>query len=255
MRALVAVLLLIAPAAARAEAAPWSEGTAHTLPVGRLEAGVFSPVRYGLRDGLELSAHPLWMFVSPNVTVKLAHGEWGGWAVASTHGLSAPTPLLRMLAREGTGGVIAPDVEVPWILGVANHLVVTHGLRARDSLTLRAGARLAPRAGDSSFRSVDWHFAYPRTVLFRTGVSVDGGARYEGWLAEGLGVALELDGFWLPGARGRFAVEQRAGALWRPSAGFSARLGYVVALTEFPFGVEWSPIFPTLDLVWAWDAG
>ena len=87
MRGITLALLLAAPCAAGGETASWSAGTARVLPDGRAEVGVFAPLRYGIRDRIELSAYPVWFAVAPNADVKIAWGAPRGIAVASQHGL------------------------------------------------------------------------------------------------------------------------------------------------------------------------
>ena len=75
-------------------------GTARTLPAGRMDVGVWQPLRYGLTDTLELSSHVLLATRMPNLRARHRWAQAHGWDVATLHELAYPTPLLRDLRRE-----------------------------------------------------------------------------------------------------------------------------------------------------------
>ena len=49
----------------------WDSHSAHILPPKSWTVGIFHPIRYGIKDGLELSSHPGWFFVLPNASFKV----------------------------------------------------------------------------------------------------------------------------------------------------------------------------------------
>ena len=74
----------------------WLPGTAHTLPQGRCEFGLFQPVRWGQAEGREVSFYKLTAFLMPGATVKQRWLQRYDWTISSSHSVYYPTPLLKM---------------------------------------------------------------------------------------------------------------------------------------------------------------
>lgn len=254
--ALVAAAAL-APARSRAETAPFSMDTGAVLPRGRLEVGLFAPLRYGLSDRIEIGVHPLWFLVAPNAEVKVAWGAPGGVALASTHGLLYPTPLMRLLSREGTGGVVPHDVRYPHLLASSHHLLATAPL-AGHLLTARAGISVARNLtafdGPRFWSEVEWHLVWPRAAAWFTGFAWDVGLAAQGPVLGRLRYRAELDWFRMPGLDGDFALEWAGILEWRQSDTFQLRAGAKWSYAQFPYGTRLSVPFPIADAVWAFGA-
>jgi hypothetical protein len=255
-RLLLALALLAPLAAAHAQTAPFPAGTARVVPDRRVEVGVFAPLRLGLRDRYEVAIHPAWALVAPNLDLKIAWGTRRSVSVASTHGVLYPTPLLRLLSREGTGGIVPHDVTYPHVLATSHHLLATLDARGH-LLTLRAGARLAWNLtrfdGPRSWSQIEWHLVWPRAAAWFTGFSADVGVAVQGPIARGLGYRVEVDRFFMPGLRGDWAYEWAGILSWRASPRLLVRGGAKWSYAEFPYGVRLSPPFPLVDVVWALD--
>jgi len=255
VRQLALALLVATPGTAAGETAIWSAGTARVLPDGRAEAGVFAPLRYGMRDRVELSVHPIWFAVAPNAGVKVAWGAPAGIALASQHGLVYPTPLMRLLSREGAGGIIPSDVRYPHLLASAHHLLASAPL-GDHLFTVRAGGRLAWNLtafdGPRFWSEVEWHLVWPRAAAWFTGWSVDLGLASEGPVARRFRYRVELDRFFMPGLRGDWAWEWAAIAEWRRSERFRLRAGAKWSYAAFPYGTRLSIPLPLVDAIWAW---
>ncbi len=134
----------------------FSPGTAYTLPAGRFEVGLFGPLRWGLSDDLELSAHPLWFFTWPAVTAKkqLYHG--GRLTVATSHSLEIPTPFLRLIQVEGTGGIIPTDNELPWFLMTDERVLLTVEALPGHDVTWFLGFTIAGHLGEMRLDTIDY---------------------------------------------------------------------------------------------------
>lgn len=254
---LLAATLAALPAAAPAGSSELQPGTARTLPAGRMAVGVFSPLRWGVRDDVELSLHPVLALVAPHLDVTLGWGEVAGVEVATRHGLLYPTPLMRLLSREGTGGIVPHDVTYPHLLATSQHLLLTRPV-GRHLLTLRAGGRLATNLtrfdGPRFWSEVEWHLVRPRTAAWFTGWSLDTGLAAEGPLWRTLGYRVELDGYLMPGLRGDRAAEWALLATWRPRPTLLVRAGAMWSWCEFPYGDRLSVPLPLVDVAWAFDA-
>lgn len=253
LRWYAAAAALAVAVAARADESAASGDTAFTLPRGGLEVGVFAPLRWGLTDHVELSVHPLVALVAPHLDAKIAWGRVAGIAIASTHGVLYPTPAMRLLSKEGTGGIVPHDVRYPHLLETGHHLVATRAL-GDHLLTVRAGGRLAWNLtefdGPRTWSEVEWHFIWPRAAAWFTGWSLDAGLAAEGPVWRALGYRLALDGFAMPGLRGDRAVEWAALVTARPRPGLRVEAGLQWSWAEFPYGSRLSVPLPLADVVW-----
>lgn len=241
--------LLLGSTAANAGTAPWSRPTAYTLPQGRLEVSVFAPARYGLRDRVEIGVHPLFALVDPAVYAKLGVRQIGLWDLASRHHLAYPTPLLRLVARKGTGGLLPSDARIPGILSLSNELVATRMSDAGHLLNLSVGVRNALLLGRSDIPTLDLPILYPRTLPFQGRTVVTLGGSYH--LRPPTSFQLRLGGelFAVPGDKS-WSLEHDLTVLWMISSHVSLSAGYKFIVGRYPFGTEanWVPIF---DVTWA----
>jgi hypothetical protein len=127
--ALTAVLLNAPPELSPRE-------TADVGDRGQLSVGVFNPLTYAVADGLELRAHPVLFFVSPNLIARVAHLRQGPLRLTGEYGLSVPTPLLRL-----TQGYLFPSWErsgqqIGWYVVPRAGLVASVDPRVGHVLTL-----------------------------------------------------------------------------------------------------------------------
>lgn len=258
-RAGLAVLLgalAAAPGPARAANGPFAGRTALTVGEDRVEVGVFAPLRYGLTDRLELSTHPLWFLVAPNLEARVGWLDRGGFALASAHAILYPTPLMRLLSREGTGGIVPPDVRYPHLLATAHQLVVTRAFGGH-LVTARAGARFAKPLGawdgPPSWSQVEWHLAWPRMAAWFTGWSAEGGLAAQGALHRATGYQVAVDAFLLPGLDGDRAIEWSGLLTHRARPGLLVRAGAKWSWAELPYGSRLSVPFPLVDVIWSFD--
>ncbi|MFT4645242.1 MAG: hypothetical protein ACI8ZX_001655, partial [Planctomycetota bacterium] len=78
----------------------WGTSAARTVKQGRVESGLFGPLRIGLKNNMELQVHPLLFFVIPNARLKKnwTLNQSNKLQVASEHGFTFPTILLNLLA-------------------------------------------------------------------------------------------------------------------------------------------------------------
>ena len=71
---MVRVLILLSAllfSTARGGQGNWDSHSAHIMPPKKWSVGIFHPIRYGIKEGLELSSHPAWFFVLPNASFKI----------------------------------------------------------------------------------------------------------------------------------------------------------------------------------------
>ncbi len=257
--ALILVAISSSQAWADSGRAAWSADTAELLPEGRWEAGLFGPARTGLSGDLELQAHPVWALLAPHLGVKWQHHAGERWVVSTRHTLSYPTPLLSVLAREGTGGVVPVDTQVPHILNLTQDALVTLKLPRSQRLTGRAGARLAVAIGENTLPTIDLPVVYPRGAAWHEGLALEAGIAWTGRAPRWLAYGVSLDLFWMPGLEAgepawHHAVEVTPHLTWYISESWSLMGVVKVVEGSYPFG-EQSHLLPILDVSYGWGGG
>jgi hypothetical protein len=259
IRALCLAAVLAAAVPARAEGLS-ARDTADLGRDGAWSVGLFNPLRYALADGLELQAHPLLFFVSPNLVARVSHGTVGGWRLAGEYGFSVPTPAMRL--SQGflfSSWERSPEKQIGWFVVPRAGLVASADLRERDVFTARLEAAAGIPIGRNdagpleASPAIDVLFA-PALTGWRTRL----GALYD----LGLSPSWRLRGYadlWLHGAQP---------SNWTLDAG----LGFDFAVgrsSRVTFGVMWwngdqhaidsetgarersNDFLPTLDFIWA----
>lgn len=231
----------------------WSTGTAYTMPKGHWEKGLFQPLCYGQTDKLEWSTNLLFNPVLPNMRIKAGHGRVQSWYLASRYNVHYPTPLLRLLQRPGTGGVIAPDPdipEIPRILALGVELMATRKLLASVMLTGRLGAHVALKSGELDERVlIELPVVFPRMMRYLHGHQIVGGASLSAGLWNKLDLRLDAGFFVIPGVDQSLAWEYKGMALWRLTDRIRFLAGYELIYGEYPFGKQWH-LLPLIDLQW-----
>jgi hypothetical protein len=245
---------------ARAEAPrrAWSADTADLLPAGRTEIGLFGAARLGLSSDVELQAHPLWFFIAPHFGAKVHLVSGDSWAVSSRHSLSYPSPLLGLLSREGTGGVLPLETDVPHIINLTQDVLATLALREDQRVTVRAGVRLAVSSGDSTLPTIDVPVVYPRTAAWHEGFSAEAGISWSGRVYSALFGGVSVDLFWLPagedsGDSWHYALEATPHLTWRITESWALMGGAKLVQGTYPFG-EQSHVLPLVDVTYGWGA-
>ncbi len=252
---LLALIFLSTPlagicAAFGAETRPFSQGTAYTLPQGRLEAGVFAPLRYGLRDDVEISVHPLLMFAWPAIAVKKQWAAGEGWAFSSTHTLETPTPFLRLIQVEGTGGLLPTDNTIPWFAMSEHRALFTARVAPAHELTLMAGVTGAIHFGKMHMDTIDYPLAFHRLAPLHRHAAARFGADLDGRIAGDWFYCLDMDLFVLDDAASRFSVEHSFGLIRRTGKRHQIFFGYKFSWAQLPFGTQ-SVLLPLVDFVWS----
>ena len=235
---------------ATAESTSFTQNNAMTLEEQSWSVGVFSPLRFGLKEDLELSIHPGWAILAPHLAIKKSHGQKGDWYIAARHQVGYPTPLLRGLARGGTGGVLPPDTTIPSTITLHNDLFATKQTDA-GTMTVSTGLNLAIALGESDYPTIDYAYGFRQTNLYQNWVSLSVGFGWETMFSDNWGFRTWSKGYYYPTAEERWVVEQRDTILWQVSDGSQASLGLNLSVAEYPWGVQWHA-FPAFDWAWIW---
>ena len=149
----------------RGSQAHWDSHSAHIMPPKKWSVGIFHPIRYGIKDGLELSSHPGWFFVLPNASFKVPLSDFKSFNTATRVSFVYPTPLLNILSREGIGGLIDPNLIIPPMLGISGSLLMSKDLLGVNT-TIKAGFDFGLVFGDLDARSnIDLPIIYHLSLI------------------------------------------------------------------------------------------
>ncbi len=231
--------------------AQWSSGTAYTLPKGRMEVGLFQQIRYGQTETREWSTHPILDLLIPNLTVKKAWNTFADWNFTTRHNMTYPTPLLRIISRKGTDGIISPEFDIPQMISLRNEVLLTRKFKPSFLITGKAGLTLAVTSDELDERTtIDLPIIFPRLGVYYDGYAVNFGLDVGGDLNPRFSYLTDVDIFLLPGADEYFAFEHKSLIIWNKSKKLQIMFGYKLVYGEYPFGTQWH-LLPLFDIQWA----
>lgn len=243
-RFLLVALAVSCAVPASARNVPWLMGTADTLPAGRIEMGLFSPLRIGVTDEIELNIHPVLAALNPHLTARLAWTD----CLTSEHTVSYPTPLLMMLSREGTGGLLPATTKVPHILHMSHYALFTIHMADEYLFTLKGGVHVAGTAGESTLVSIDLPLIFPRTSAWFNGFTAVVGLDFDGLIWGPLYYSVDADLFVMPDPEAPLHFEHSLMISWVTGHVFKLDLGYKLIYGMYPFGEQFH-MLPMIDFV------
>ncbi len=226
--------------------------TAYPLENGQRQMGVFQPRIYGMNNNLEISTHPLLFFVKPNVRVKKYHGEYKGLGMASRFSFDYPTPLLKLIQREGKFGILSkdPDIgDIPNLFIFQGEFLTTKKL-ADYSLTGKAGMSICPGCELDSRHMVDLPLAYPRMAVYHHGFASNVGLDLDYIYSEKISLKTDIDLFFILGKD--VFIENKFMINYQFSPKYTLTGGVKLTQGTYPFGKQLD-IFPLIDLSWSWE--
>ena len=228
----------------------WTDGTACNIPKHRWELGLFTASRYGISKNLEISAHPLMFFLMPQVKVKIGWGEYSGFRLATEHGIFYPTMFMRLVATEGTGGLISPEFDIPQMFAVSNRFLASYRPFKKAILTAHAGIAFSVKFGPLNPQStIDLPVIYPRLAVFYNQPEFDAGLDFRGQFIPRLGWLFNVENFIVCGTENDYFLENK-GVLAYTSKKETLRIeaGYKLCFGKYPAGPQWH-LLPVIDLV------
>jgi hypothetical protein len=228
----------------------WTDGTAYTIPKKRWELGLFTASRYGISKNIELSAHPLMMFLMPQVKIKVGWGEYSGFRLATEHGIFYPTLFMNLVATEGTGGLISPEYTIPQMFAIYNRFLTSYRPFKNSILTAHAGIAFSVKFGPLSPQStIDLPIIYPRLAVFYNQPEFDAGIDFRGKFVPRFGWLFNVENFIVCGTPDNYFMENK-GVLAYTSKKETLRIeaGYKLCFGRYPAGPQWH-LLPVMDLV------
>jgi len=233
----------------------FSRDTAYPLENGQRQMGVFQPRIYGMNNNLEISTHPLLFFVKPNIKLKKFYREINGFGLASRYSFDYPTLLLRILQKDGIGGLLSNpnDVgEIPHLLVLQGELLATkiftqYSVTAKLGMSTCLGCELDPR------HLIDYDLAYPRMALYHYGIGANMGLDLDYIYSEKISLKADGDLLFLP--EEHTFIEHKFLIHYALSSNYTLSGGYKFSFGYYPFNEQeglWN-LFPLLDLSWQWE--
>jgi hypothetical protein len=228
----------------------WTDGTAYTIPKNSWELGLFTASRYGISRNLELSARPLMFLLIPQAQLKVGWGEYSGFRLATEHGILYPTVFMRLVAREGKGGLISPEYDIPQMFAIYNRFLASYRPFRNAILTAHAGIAFSIKFGPLDPQStIDLPIIYPRLAVFYNQPEFDAGIDFRGKFAPRFGWLFNVENFIVCGTPDNYFLENK-GVLAYTSKKETLRVeaGYKLCFGRYPAGPQWH-LLPVIDLV------
>ena len=216
--------------------------------------GVFQPRIYGMKNNLEISTHPFFFFVKPNVKVKKFHGEYKRIGIASRYSFDYPTLLIKLLQRDGIGGIFAddPDIgKVPQLFVFQGEWLATKQM-SKYNITTKLGMSICPDCKIDSRHLADYPLTYPRMALYHYGIAANCGLDWDVTHSEKLEIKTDIDLFFIP--EEKVFLENKLLFTYQLSDKYALSGGYKLTHGFYPFSTSkgrWD-VFPLLDLSWSW---
>ena len=227
--------------------------TAYPLENGQRKMGVFQPRIYGMNNNIEISTHPLLFFVKPNIKIKKHHGEYNKIGMASRFSFDYPTPLLKLIQREGKFGILStdPDIgDIPNLFVFQGELLVTKKSAADYLLTGKAGLSICPGCEIDNRHLLDLPLAYPRMLVYEKGLSTNIGLDFSYDFSEKISLKTDIDLFFILDKD--VFVEDKFMINYQFSPKYTLTGGVKLTQGTYPFGKQ-IDIFPLIDLSWNWE--
>ena len=228
----------------------WTAGTAFTVQKHRWEPGLFSLSRYGISDHLELAAHPVMLFLLPQVQIKAGWVNHSGFRVATEHGFTYPTIFMQLVARKGIGGLISPELTIPRMLAIYNRVLVSYLPFEDVILTAHAGISFALKSDPMDKRgTIDLPLVYPRFAVYFNHPEFDLGVDFRGKFAPRFGWIFAVQNYILSGTVHNYFLENKGDLVYTSQKDhFRLQAGYRICYGEYPDGQRWH-LLPDIDLI------
>lgn len=246
----VAALSALGQDASVAISSAWGYNTAYLKPVHQWESGIAQPFRYGWSSKVELRSNALELPIFPNVGVKIAQGERGGYVFASEHLISYPTLFLNTVAMKGTGGLISPEfAPFPTLVSLRNTLIVSKPAGTHGLLNAFLGYTFSIRSSKPDPNAtIDLPLVYPRLAHNYDGSTIRVGFMYKAVISKKFLYEDGVETFIILRNYNNFFFENTGALMWIVGKSFRIRGGYSLSYGRYPYGTQWQ-LWPAIDFV------
>lgn len=224
----------------------WSDASTQTLKKGRLEWPLLGKKRLGIGKNMELSAQPVFFFMAPHIGLKKEWKNKTTFNLATVHKLGYPTILLKMLSREGTGGVLPETSIIPQLLTFKNEVIISKNIGDQYFIATRLGLELAFIFTNGDFPQIDLPFIYNRTAVYNNKFMPYLGVNFGGELLPKLDFEIAATVF--ANGTGGFVSEEKIILFWKKSDRFGVKAGVASAYGQYAYGYDFK-LIPVIDLI------
>lgn len=230
----------------------FSNDSALTIGEKNHQIGLFKPYVMAT-EILEISTHPILFFIKPNFKVKRYLGQKYNLDLASRFSFDYPSQLLKLIQREGTGGVLSIDPtikKIPHLFIFQSELLVTKKMTFFN-ITNKIGLSFCPDCDLDSRNIVDLPIIYPRMKLYEKKILSNIGFDLEYFLSEKIILNTDLDFLILP-KEGIF-IEHKLLFNYFISKTISLTTGYKLSYGKYPY-IRQIDFFPLIDISFHWNS-
>jgi len=228
----------------------WADDSPQTLKKGRKVWPLLGVKKMGAGKNMEWHIQPVFFFISPNLGLKK---HWktkdNGWSISSFHQINYPSIYLNLFSREGAGGVLPKDSQIPPMLSIKNEVLV--GINHQGSaITFRAGLATAFKLGSAEkrFPDIDFPFLYNRTLGLNNSPNLYTGLNFNRDLRPKLNIEADFTAFSVGNEDNDFVFESQLIFFWKKSDRFGLKLGAAAAHGRYPYGNDFRMI-PVFDVL------
>lgn len=234
--------------------ARWSANTANLISKNGWEIGLFQPFRYGLNEKVEIMGNAVSVFLLPNAGVRISLGTAKGFVFASEHSISYPTLFLNIVSFKGTGGLISPQYDFPFMISVSNSILITKPLGTSTFITGSAGLSFAVRDYKPDYQAtIDLPVFYPRMAHYYEGVTLRAGLSVKGAMAPRFWYEENMRMFLVTRESENLFLENSGNIAWAVGKSIHLKGGYILSWGRYPFG-NYLQLWPTFDIVFGcWE--
>lgn len=226
----------------------WADRSTETLKPKRKVWPLFGIKKMGAAKNMEWQIQPLFFLISPNLGLKKGWVKGkSGFHFSSLHKVNYPSIYLNLIAREGSGGVLPGDSEIPPIINLRNELLLGYNA-AGNYLTVRAGLATAFKLGDADFADIDFPFLYNRTLAFNHTPTLYTGLNFNRDILSRLNLEADFALFKVDFESSDLVFENQLVFFWKKSDKFGLKLGAAAAYGQYPYGFD-VRVIPVFDLV------
>lgn len=231
------------------EAYLFNISNAQILSKGKWESGLIQPFRIGISNKMEVYSSVLALPFIPNAGIKTNWKNEHNFLFTSMHSFSIPSPFLNLSSTNGTGGLIPPEFDFPFILSVSNSLLLSKPISSVHLFTLKFDYIFAIRTGEVDPAStIDMPVFYPRMAQYYEGSVFRIETNMTGKIIKKIFYEEYLRIFLVTRNQNNFFFENNGYINFLTGKCFNIKIGYNLSYGEYPFGNQWQ-LWPAFDFI------
>ena len=227
---------------------------AYTLNTNEREIGVFQPFKYGIKNDVEISIHPILFFIMPNFSIKKYHKNFNNIGISSRYGINYPTYIINLLKKDGIGGFLSNEnniKKVPHFLTFRGEILATQR-NSNHSITTKIGATICSGSNLDERDIIEYDLIYPRMTIYKYGWGTNIGIDWNYNFLHNLRFKSDLDLLLIKEEKP--FIEHKLIIDYSLSDNIIISSGYKLSYGYYPFNIKTGlfNLFPIIDIKWKW---